>query len=439
MKRVSGLDMFKNMKTGMAQKGGPILVTALLFMTQGCGSGQPDPDDEDRVKTGAERLADQEFGVVDEMRVGVITNHSAVVGDRHLVDVLDEAENVEVVALFGPEHGIRGDADAGERITDGVDEQTGAPVYSLYGETRTPTAEMLEGLDALIFDIQDVGARFYTYISTMGMAMEAAAQHDIRFVVLDRPNPLGGELVEGFVLEPGYESFVGLYPIPVTHGMTVGELALMIRSEVFLEDVATVDLHVVEVGGWSRDQLWSDTGLDWIPPSPNIPDFETALVYPGSCYFEATSVSEGRGTYAPFLQVGAPWADGEEMARILNDRDLPGMRFEPVRFTPESIEGMSSHPKLLGEELEGVRYVVEDPHRVEPVAAGMHLLEVFYDMAPEDERDELFDEARFGRLGGTGRMYDMFTGGAGARDVIEAWQEELAAFKERRSLYLIYE
>ncbi len=438
-KMVSGKAVFMHRKSGMFQKTGPMLMIMAVFITQGCGSGQPDPSDDGRVKTGAERLVDQEFQVVHDMRVGVITNHTALVGERHLVDLLHEAENVELAAMFGPEHGIRGDADAGEQITDGVDEQTGTPVYSLYGETRRPTPEMLEELDALIFDIQDIGARFYTYISTMGLAMEEAVRHNLRFVVLDRPNPLGGERVEGFVLEPGYESFVGLYPIPVTHGMTVGELALMIRSEVFLDGVASLDLHVVETRGWSRNQLWTDTGKEWIPPSPNIPDFETALVYPGSCYFEATNASEGRGTYEPFLQVGAPWADGDELARILNARNLPGIRFEPAAFTPESIDGMSSHPKLLGEELRGVRYVVEDPHKVEPVAAGMHLLEVFYDMAPEDERDELFDEARFGRLGGTGRMYDMFTGGANARDVIEAWQEELAAFKERRSLYLIYE
>lgn len=415
-----------------------IAVVALLTL-EGCASGSPESDTEKVLKTGAERLEEQDFSVVDGMRVGVITNHSAVAGDRHLVDVLHEADNVEVAALFGPEHGIRGEADAGERITDGVDEQTGAPVYSLYGSTRRPTTGMLEGLDALIFDIQDIGARFYTYISTMGMAMEAAAEHDIRFVVLDRPNPLGGENVEGFVLEPGFESFVGLYPIPVTHGMTVGELALMIRSEVFLEDVAPVDLHVVEVRGWSRDRLWNETGREWIPPSPNIPDFETALIYPGACYFEATNASEGRGTYEPFMQVGAPWADGEEMARILNERDLPGLRFEAARFTPESINGMASEPKLRSEELEGVRYVVEDPASVTPVAAGMHLLEVFYTLVPEDERDELFDKARFGRLAGTDRMYEMFMDGASAEEVIDAWQDELDEFKKLRSLYLIYD
>ena len=418
-----------------------ILLFTVLFVFYAVAACTPDDPQTtgQHIRTGAERLVEQEFGVVDGMRVGLITNHTAVVGDRHLADILHEAESVELVALFGPEHGIRGDADAGARIDDMVDEQTGVPVFSLYGQTRKPTAEMLEGLDALIFDIQDIGPRFYTYISTMGLAMEAAAEHELRFVVLDRINPLGGELVEGFVLEPGFESFVGQFPIPVTHGMTVGELALMIRGEEFMEDVAGLELHVVEVRGWTRNMLWVDTELEWIPPSPNIPDFETALVYPGSCYFEATNASEGRGTFEPFLQVGAPWADGELLASMLNERNLPGLRFEPVVFTPESIPGMSTHPKLLGEELQGVRYVVEDPHAVVPVAAGMHLLEVFYATVPDDEREALFNRARFARLGGTHRLYDMLTAGVTAEEVIAAWEDEVAAFNELRSLYLIYD
>ena len=423
----------------------PMIIAVFLFSSFACRPGSDNEtgsmqqSDIPQILTGAERLVDQDFQVIDGMRVGVITNHSAVVGGRHLVDVLHEAENVHLAALFGPEHGIRGDADAGERITDGIDEQTGVPVYSLYGEIRKPTADMLEGLDALIFDIQDIGARFYTYISTMGLAMQAAAEHDIRFVVLDRINPIGGEKVEGFLLEPGFESFVGLFPIPVTHGMTVGELALMVRGEEMLEGVATLDLHVVEVRGWTRDMLWSDTGQEWIPPSPNIPDFETALIYPGSCYFEATNASEGRGTYEPFLQVGAPWADGERLADILNRRNLPGLRFEPVTFTPESIQGMSSRPKLLGQELQGVRFIIEDPHAVVPMEAGMHLLEVFYSEAPADERPQLFNRARFGRLGGTNRMYDMLVEGASAEDIVGAWQEEVATFLDTRSFYLIYD
>ncbi len=412
---------------------------AIFFTALFLPSCIADTTPSERIKSGAERLVEQDFSVIDGMRVGVITNHSATVGDRHLVDVLYEAENVEVVALFGPEHGIRGDADAGERITDGVDERTGAPVYSLYGETRRPTPDMLEGVDALIFDIQDIGARFYTYISTMGMAMVEAARHDVRFVVLDRINPLGGDRVEGFVLEPGFESFVGQYPIPITHGMTVGELALMIRSEPLLEDAALTDLHVVEVSGWTRDQLWSDTGLEWIPPSPNIPDFETALVYPGACFFEATNISEGRGTYEPFLQIGAPWADGETLAQILNARNLPGLRFEPVTFTPESIEGMASRPKLSGEALQGVKYVVKDPHAVEPVAAGMHVLEVFRSLAPEEEQAALFNRARFGRLGGTDRMFEMLNAGATAEEIIAAWEEDVTGFRQIRSFYMIYD
>ena len=410
---------------------------AFAFVTA-CGTDTRDDTLPD-IRTGAERLVEQGFGVIDGMRVGLITNHTAVVGDRHLADILHEAENVQLVALFGPEHGIRGDVDAGALIDDMVDEQTGVPVYSLYGEIRKPTPEMLEGIDALVFDIQDIGARFYTYISTMGLAMEAAAEQGLRFVVLDRINPLGGEKVEGFVLESGFESFVGQFPIPVTHGMTVGELALMIRGEEFMQGVAALDLSVVEVRGWTRDMLWSDTGLEWIPPSPNIPDFETALVYPGSCYFETTSASEGRGTYEPFLQVGAPWADSRKLASLLNDRSLPGVRFEPVTFTPESIPGMSARPKLLGQKLHGVRYVVEDPDAVEPVAAGMHLLKVFYTSAPDEEREMLLNKGWLARLGGTDRLYDMLSSGATAIEIINAWEHEVQAFRKLRSFYIIYD
>lgn len=388
------------------------------------------------VMTGADRLVADDFAPLAGKTVGVITNHTALVGDRHIVDLMHESEAVNVVALFGPEHGIRGD-DVG-RIDDAIDERTGLPAHSLYGEIRQPTADMLEGIDVLVFDIQDIGPRFYTYISTMGLAMQSAAEHDVTFVVLDRPNPLGGELVEGFVREEDFESFVGLYPIPVTHGMTVGELAIMAKAEGMIDGVEDLDLQIIELENWTRDMLWSDYGSEWVRPSPNIPDFETALIYPGACFFEGTTASEGRGTQEPFILLGAAWADGEALARDLNARGLSGLSFRAERFTPESLPGMSPNPKHLGTELGGIRYVVNDPKAVRPVEAGIHVLHAFYSQATDEQREEFFRVDRMNRLAGTSRLVDMLEAGASAEEIVASWQEELQAFDESRRNYFLY-
>lgn len=406
-----------------------------IAVLAGCAA-VPDAQGQSRVLTGADRLVEDDFALLAGKSVGVITNHTARVGDRHVVDLMHESDAVNVVALFGPEHGIRGD-DVG-RIDDAVDEQTGLPAYSLYGETRRPTADMLEGVDVLIFDIQDIGPRFYTYVSTMGLAMQAAAEHDLAFIVLDRPNPLGGELTEGFVREEGYESFVGFYPIPVTHGMTVGELATMAKAERMIEGVENLDLHVVRVENWTRDMLWPDYGSEWVKPSPNIPDFETALIYPGACFFEGTTASEGRGTQEPFILLGAPWADGEALARELNGRDIPGLKFEAERFTPESLPGMSPNPKHLETELQGIRYVVDDPTAVRPVEAGIHVLHAFYSQATDEQRQEFFRVDRMNRLAGTSRLVDMLEAGASAEEIVASWQDELEAFDRSRTSYFLY-
>jgi uncharacterized protein YbbC (DUF1343 family) len=390
-----------------------------------------------RVNSGADRLVADDFSLLKGKNVGVITNHSALVGGRHIVDILHERDDVNVVVLFGPEHGIRGD-DVG-RIDDSVDETTGIPVFSLYGDISKPTPEMLEGVDVLVFDIQDIGPRFYTYISTMGLAMQSAAELGITFVVLDRPNPLGGELVEGFVREPGYESFVGLFAIPVTHGMTVGEIAVMAKGERMLDGLDGLDLQVVEVEGWRRNMLWPETNLGWVKPSPNIPDFETALIYPGACFFEGTTASEGRGTQEPFILLGAPWADGEALASDLNSRNLPGLRFEAATFVPESLPGMSPNPKHLGAEVHGIRHVIEDDHAVRPVEAGIHILHAFYSQADPEQRANFFRRDRMNRLAGTSRLANMLEQGATAEEIIASWQDELQEYDQMRRRYFLYD
>ncbi len=391
------------------------------------------------VRVGAEMLLEEHRELIAGKRLGLITNHSAVIGDRHLIDFLHRDPAVRITALFGPEHGIRGTADAGEAVADSVDSLTGAPVHSLYGPVRRPTPEMLAEVDLLLFDMQDVGARFYTYPATMGRAMISAAEAGIPFVVLDRPNPLGGLQMEGHIREERHRSGIGLYPTPITHGMTVGELARMIQGEGWHEGLETLELHVIPVQGWRREMLWRETGLPWIPPSPNIPDVETALVYPGTCLFEGTTASEGRGTFQPFLQVGAPGVDPDKVARELNDRNLPGLRFTAIRFQPESIPGMSREPKLLGKEVPGVKLAVTGERALQPVAAGIHLLDVFYRHLPEDRRADFFHPRGIRIRTGVETAHQRIEEGAEVEEIIRDWQPDTARFARQREPYLLYE
>lgn len=406
----------------------------------------------DNLKTGAERLIEDDFEFLRGKNVGLITNHTAIAGDRHLADILHESAQVNLVTLFGPEHGIRGDKPAGARISFEKDEATGLPVHSLYGDIHKPTPDMLDGVEVLVFDIQDVGARFYTYLTTMAMGMQAAAEQGIPFLILDRPNPLGGNLIDGFVREPGFESFVGYFPIPVVYGLTVGELAVMLKEEYMIPGVSDLDLHVSKLKNWNRSQQWPDLNLEWNPPSPNIPNFETALIYPGACFFEGITASEGRGTHLPFLQLGSPWVDGEAIARDLNNRNLPGLVFEKISFTPEDLPGMAMNPKYNGIEIEGIRYRITDRARVMPVEAGIHVLHVFYNHVSVEERVDFFKEApadresRIGgprksaiiRLAGTDQLYKMLDNGASAMEIIDYWQNDLENYDQIRRKYFLY-
>ncbi|MEM1093372.1 MAG: DUF1343 domain-containing protein [Bacteroidota bacterium] len=386
-------------------------------------------------ETGAAAWYDEGFASLRGQRVGLITNHTGRVDTLHLADALHAAEGVTLAALFGPEHGLRGDADAGEKVDDGIDDATGAPIYSLYGRTRKPTPTMLTNVDVLVFDIQDVGARFYTYISTMGYAMQAAAEAGLPFVVLDRPNPLGGDLVEGWTLEPEHTSFVGAYPIPVVHGLTVGELAQMIKGEGWLDGLDNLDLTVVPMQGWTRAMRWPDTGLPWMPTSPNIPDFETAQVYAGTCFFEGTTASEGRGTETPFLLVGAPDAPHDAITAALNTAGLAGLTFTSEAFTPRSIPGMSANPKLKDRSLNGVRLAVTDATALQPVAAGVHVLHAFYQAQPDD-----FLKADWlAKLAGTTQFRMLLLDKATPDAIVASWADDVGRFQALREPYLLYD
>jgi len=385
------------------------------------------PADSTVVRPGVEVLLDDSLSLVEDKRVGLITNQTGV--DREgtsTIDLLAARPEVDLVALFSPEHGIRGVARAGERIDSGRDRRTGLPIHSLYGASRKPTPAMLKGIDALLFDIQDVGARYFTYVSTMALAMQAAGQAHIPFVVLDRPNPIGGEAVQGNVLDTTYASFVGMYPEPMRHGMTVGELAKMTRSVWGVD----VDLHVIPMSGWHRDMLFDQTGLPWVPPSPNMPSLESALDYPGTCLFEGTPLSVGRGTDRAFQWIGAPWLDGDELARRLQGLHLEGVRFEPVSFTPR-------HPgdgKFDGVEVHGVRFVPTSS-TFDPTRAAVAALVETRRMSGSHWT---WNVSHFDELAGTDALRLGIERGEDVETLTASWDAELARFRALRRPYLLY-
>lgn len=386
-------------------------------------------DNEVLVKTGLEVLAREGSRLLAGKRVGLVTNHTGL--DSRLkstIDILAESSEVELTAIFGPEHGVRGETQAGEKVASVVDEKTGLPVYSLYGDTTRPTPEMLAGLDALVYDIQDVGVRFYTYVSTMAYAMQAAAAGGIEFFVLDRPNPLGGLVTEGPVLRKEFASFVGVYPIPVRYGMTVGELAGLLNAEFGIG----ARLRVIRMEGWRRGMWFDDTGLPWVKPSPNIPTLASATVYPGTCFIEGfATVSEGRGTDRPFEWVGAPWIDGPALARRLNELRLPGVRFGARELTP-------AFSKNAGRVCGGVEMNVTDRAVFRPVAAGLHLVAAILDMYTEDAT-WAHGGSHFDRLMGTDRVRALLQEGVEASEIIASWEADLEAFQKVREGYLLYQ
>jgi uncharacterized protein YbbC (DUF1343 family) len=389
-----------------------------------------------RVKIGAEILIEKHLDLIKGKKIGIVTNHTGILPDgRHIVDVLNEIEGVKIVALFGPEHGIRGEVPDGKSISHGVDAKTGIPVFSLYGDVKKPTEEMLKDIDVLIFDIQDVGARFYTYISTMSYCMEACAEMGKKFIVLDRPNPIRGVYVDGPILEPRFKSFVGLHPIPVAHGMTVGELAKMFNDEGWLKNAVKADLTVVKMENYSRRMWFDQTGLPWVKPSPNMMTLKTAIVYTATCFIEGTNVSEGRGTQHPFEWIGAPWIDGEKLAKELNYYKLPGVKFEPISFTPTDIEKVTVDPKYEGEKCGGVYLNVYDREKFEPVKVGVYILYALKKLYPDKFK---WRTAGQDRLWGTDKVRLMIDEGKKPDEIIKTWEDDVKKFLSIRQKYLLY-
>ena len=381
------------------------------------------------IELGIDVLLNREIGHLAGKRVGLITNQSGVNHNfKSTTDILFQHEAVLLTALFAPEHGIRGDIPAGEPVAQYRDKLTGLPVYSLYGATRKPTPEMLADIDVLIFDMQDIGVRPYTYIYTMALAMEAARDAEIEFIVLDRPNPLGGELVEGNVLDPDFKSFIGLYPIPYVHGMTAGELAWMFNREFGIG----IELRVIPMKGWRRTMVFRDTGLGWVPTSPHIPDLDTASYYAATGSIgELGTLSVGVGYTIPFRLVGAPWINPHSLAQKLNSRKIPGIIFRPMYW--QQFYGI-----FKGQHIGGVELHITDQRLFNPFAAGIHILDAIGDLYPEQEIFPEDHASGFNRATGTNMIFSGLKAGVPADVIIDAYQESLNKFKQIRQNYLLY-
>jgi len=379
------------------------------------------------VRPGIEVLLEDSLHLVAGRRVGLITNQTGIDRERRSsIDRLADEPALALVALFAPEHGIRGDQGEGVTIDTEVDVRTGVPIHSIYGQTLAPTPEMLDGVDVLLFDMQDIGARYYTYVSTMAYAMRAAGAAGLPFIVLDRPNPIRGDVIQGNVLEPDFATFVGLFPVPMRHGMTPGELARLYVGEFGID----VDLSVVPVDGWNRAETFVDAGLPWVAPSPNMPSLESALAYPGTCLFEGTPLSVGRGTERAFQWVGAPWLDGEALAAALNAYGFDGVRFEPATFTPVR----PSDGKFDGVEVHGVRLVATTTAFDAPRAAVAMLVEAKRASGPNWS----WNVAHIDRLAGTDGLRLGIDDGLDEAALTANWDAQARAFQQVRAPYLIY-
>jgi uncharacterized protein YbbC (DUF1343 family) len=387
------------------------------------------------IKLGLEKILDEQINLLENLRVGLICNQASVDHQfQHAADLFFAHTLINLTTLFGPQHGIRGDVQDNMIETSHIiDKYTGLPVYSLYSETREPTEEMLRNIDVLVFDLQDVGCRVYTFIYTMANAMRACAKYGKKFVVLDRPNPIGGIAVEGNVLEIGHESFVGQFPIPMRHGLTAGELAELFNQEFSI----SCDLEVVKMDYWEREDFYDETDAPWVMPSPNMPTVDTSVVFPATVYFEGTQISEGRGTTRPFEIVGAPYIDSKEYADALSSLKLPGVIFRPIEFLP-------TFQKHAGNGCGGVFLHVTDRSTFEPVLTGLAMIKTAFDLYPEEflwkntPYEYVFDRNPFDVIAGTTRIREMFEQKASWEDLKAFCRKGVAEFSEMRKKYLLY-
>lgn len=381
----------------------------------------------EKVKCGIDVLKGNS-GIIKGSNIGLITNHTGVDGNlKSTIDIVNEIGKLK--CLFSPEHGVRGNFQAGVHVPDYVDDKTGVTVYSLYGKTKMPTEYMLKDIDIILFDMQDVGARYYTYLYTMAYAMQAAKKFDKKFIVLDRPNPIGGIQVEGNILDSEFSSFVGMYPIPVRYGLTIGELAALINKEFDID----CDLEVIKLENWDRNMYYDDTLLNFIAPSPNIPTVDSAILYIGTCLFEGTNISEGRGTTLPFQIIGAPWIDCYKLADQLNELNLEGVIFRPHYFTP-------TFSKYQGELCQGIQIHITNRGTIRPFEVGVNIVYNIYKnyrefefISPKNERGKF----SFDLLAGTDELREAIINGT-IDEYLAKCKNEVMQFESTRKDYMLY-
>lgn len=380
------------------------------------------------VRSGLDVLSRDGFAPLKGRRVGLVTNHSAIDRNRaHLIDLVAAAKDVKLVALFSPEHGIRGAADT--NVASGRDEKTGLPIHSLYGKTRKPSPETLEGVELLVFDIQDIGTRYYTYISTLALVMEAAKERGKKLLVLDRPNPIGGELVEGPIQDAELVGqFISHYPMPTRHGLTVGEIARLFNADPKM----ACELDVVRVEGWKRSMYFDETGLPWVNPSPNMRSLPAAIAYPGLGALEGTSLSVGRGTGRAFTLYGAPWVESAKLCADLNARRLPGVRFKETAFTPRLEAGFPKYPHT-DQECRGFELEIADRRAFRPVNTTLHVLDALHRLHPRE-----FTFSKASSMIGRASIEAAIKAGTAPDQIQAGWLEETRAWDLARTKFTLY-
>ena len=406
----------------------PLIVFIMTITFTGVLSGQT-------VETGIEQLVKSDFGILKGKRVGLVTNPTGVDHNlRSTIDILFNAPGVKLVALYGPEHGVRGEFTAGALVQGETDPATGLPVYSLYGKTRKPTPEMLQGIDVLVYDIQDIGSRSYTFISTLGLVMLAAAENNIPVVVLDRPNPLGGIRMEGAVTRPGFISFVSQFEIPYIHGLTVGELAMFLNGEQMLQGILKCQLEVVKMKGWTRDMYFNETGLPWVPSSPQVPSGETPLFYAATGIAgELHTINEGVGYTLPFQLFATDWINADLLAGNLNNLKLPGIIFRPIHYTPR----YGTYKDKL---VHGVQVHMIDPENAPLTLIQFYIMQEIHRLWPE--KDLFADASRlqmFDKVCGTDSVRLLFKKSYLVNDISGIWSRDIPAYRTVASKYFLYD
>lgn len=387
------------------------------------------------VRLGLEKVLEEKIKTLKGLKVGLICNQASVNHKfQHASDLFYEHPDINLVALFGPQHGIRGDVqDNMIETSHTFDSYTKLPMYSLYSETRQPTEEMMSSIDALVVDLQDVGCRVYTFIYTMANALKACAEYKKKMFVLDRPNPINGITIEGNVLEEGHESFVGQYPIPMRHGLTVGELAKLFNEQYGIN----CDLEVIKMDNWARENFYDETDAPWVLPSPNMPTVSTAVVFPGTVFLEGTQVSEGRGTTKPFEIVGAPYINSKEFGDALNSLKLEGVIFQPINFLP-------TFQKHSNTNCEGVLLHVSDRKLFKPVKTGIAIVKTIFDLYPKHFKwktppyEYVFDRNPFDVIAGTNKLRESFVSGQSLDEIKITWKKRVDEFRNIRRKYLMY-